>query len=393
MNHLGVNSQTAWLISVIFLKSLLSLAACRCFHYPDLSEFCLYNNVCLVNGKIIVVHKYKKGTISSTNPGIKGNYHHYRTAHVPRFIPFRGFTAITFQPSLPENVDMLNRTAFLAFFDTETHNPFHFAEKVMVADLANYMLNIQFDHVYLDKISLSAWEHNLASIVFNVNYTTRGTPLGSRVCFARAMLPGTSIFMFLGTEQAVRFRNKTLDWLKEQGDKPCSLQITFVNRAQHQGRHIKNHEELVAIARKYGHVDYLDSFESLSATDQIRTMMTTRILISSHGAGLTNVMFMRTGGTVLELFQPHYNYYLYERIAHQSGVRHVFVNTQKTVPSLQMCDPDSSKFMNISSADCLKSTSCASKFKGCDLVVEPDKFEYALQSALDIVDQEAGCMH
>ncbi len=44
--------------------------------------------------------------------------------------------------------------------------------------------------------------------------------------------------------------------------------------------------------------------EELSFSDQIRLMRGTKFVVGMHGAGLTNMLFMESGSTVLEIFDP-----------------------------------------------------------------------------------------
>ena len=73
----------------------------------------------------------------------------------------------------------------------------------------------------------------------------------------------------------------------------------FISRLKASKRKISNESEVV---------DYLEShnweihyFEDYSFKEQIEVMSETKYLIGLHGAGLTNMLFMKEGGKVLEL--------------------------------------------------------------------------------------------
>ncbi len=73
----------------------------------------------------------------------------------------------------------------------------------------------------------------------------------------------------------------------------------YVSRTSAKSRFVVNEAELIAILRQH---DFdIVMFESLSFYEQVKLMSETKVLISIHGAGLTNMMFMPPGGSVMEL--------------------------------------------------------------------------------------------
>lgn len=73
----------------------------------------------------------------------------------------------------------------------------------------------------------------------------------------------------------------------------------YISRSRALKRRIVNEEEVVAVLREFG-------FRVLHAEDypfeeQLRIAARARHLVSNHGAGLTNMLFMRAGSSVLEL--------------------------------------------------------------------------------------------
>jgi hypothetical protein len=112
--------------------------------------------------------------------------------------------------------------------------------------------------------------------------------------------------------------------------------IIYVSRKKSRGRLVLNEQKVIENLRKIGaEVVYL---EDLIFSDQVRLLTETRLLISIHGAGLTNLVFMRPGGNVIELLPRRngifdYNGWrnsfkhdsCYIRLAKAFGIGHHFI--------------------------------------------------------------------
>ena len=73
----------------------------------------------------------------------------------------------------------------------------------------------------------------------------------------------------------------------------------YISRGKAQKRKIKNEEECLAVLKEYDFkVVY---FEDCSFEQQVKIALDARYLISNHGAGLTNMLFMKSGSSVFEL--------------------------------------------------------------------------------------------
>jgi capsular polysaccharide biosynthesis protein len=73
----------------------------------------------------------------------------------------------------------------------------------------------------------------------------------------------------------------------------------YISRERARRRRIVNEVEVIHVLRRHG-CEVIHA-EDLSFADQIRIASQARYLISNHGAGLTNMLFMRPGSSVLEL--------------------------------------------------------------------------------------------
>lgn len=80
-------------------------------------------------------------------------------------------------------------------------------------------------------------------------------------------------------------------------DKPSDR--IYISRAGAPKRRVVNEEELKAVLERFGFRTIRS--EGYSFADQVRITSGARYLISNHGAGLTNILFMSPGTKVLEL--------------------------------------------------------------------------------------------
>ena len=85
----------------------------------------------------------------------------------------------------------------------------------------------------------------------------------------------------------------------------CGASVTdagarlYVSRGRAPKRRLTNEAEVARVAEEFGfRVVY---FEEHTFEEQVRLTASAKYLVSNHGAGLTNILFMRAGGGVLEL--------------------------------------------------------------------------------------------
>jgi capsular polysaccharide biosynthesis protein len=73
----------------------------------------------------------------------------------------------------------------------------------------------------------------------------------------------------------------------------------YISRSGARRRKLSNEPDVVDVLRAFGF--HILHAESCPFDDQVRAVSGARYLVSSHGAGLTNMLFMRPGSHVLEL--------------------------------------------------------------------------------------------
>jgi hypothetical protein len=102
------------------------------------------------------------------------------------------------------------------------------------------------------------------------------------------------------------------EWVRSCFYKRYNIQENTIEQNRHilisrelaQGRKIANESEVEAYLSHYGFEKYC--LETLSLEEQVRLFASAKVIVSPHGAGLTNLMFSQPGTRVLETFEPTY---------------------------------------------------------------------------------------
>ena len=130
---------------------------------------------------------------------------------------------------------------------------------------------------------------------------------------------GVSEVDFVGADEVVEFRSLVMPshtapsghfkdeairgvrdvLLNAYGDVDGEDERLYISRTGAGRRRIVNEDEVTSVLRKFG-------FETICAEDlsfeqQVAICSRARYIVSNHGAGLTNILFMKHGGSVLEL--------------------------------------------------------------------------------------------
>jgi capsular polysaccharide biosynthesis protein len=103
----------------------------------------------------------------------------------------------------------------------------------------------------------------------------------------------------------------------------------YLSRGRAPKRKVSNEGELLDALREFGF--RVVHFEEHPFDEQVRIAAGARFLVSNHGAGLTNMMFMRPGGRVLELRrrdERERNWFF--NLAPSAGLGYLY----------QLCDPE-----------------------------------------------------
>ena len=113
-----------------------------------------------------------------------------------------------------------------------------------------------------------------------------------------------SLLMPTHTAPSGHFRDEVIQDVRRTllsafGDSSSKDQRIYISRRLAGRRRIINEDELTPVLKKFGFE--MVCAEELSFEQQVKLTSRARYFVSNHGAGLTNMLFMREGGSVLEL--------------------------------------------------------------------------------------------
>lgn len=102
---------------------------------------------------------------------------------------------------------------------------------------------------------------------------------------------------------------------------------TYISRGRSAKRRISNEDQVVSILSEYGFTTIYA--EDHSFAEQVKIASQSQFLVSNHGAGLTNMVFMRERGSVLELRHVNDNVNnCYFTLASALGLSYFYQNCQ-----------------------------------------------------------------
>ncbi|NET27709.1 tetratricopeptide repeat protein, partial [Okeania sp. SIO1I7] len=104
------------------------------------------------------------------------------------------------------------------------------------------------------------------------------------------------------------------------GKLPSKKERIYISRKLTPYRRIVNEEEVVSLLGKFGFVTV--TLESISVAEQASLMAGAKVVISPHGAGLTNLVFCSPGTKVIEIFSPKFINSIYWQISNICGLLH-----------------------------------------------------------------------
>ncbi|NER38457.1 MAG: DUF563 domain-containing protein [Oscillatoria sp. SIO1A7] len=109
-------------------------------------------------------------------------------------------------------------------------------------------------------------------------------------------LPGTVGIMTEKTGQFLR-REILPQKIWQQASAPERI---YISRKSASYRRVVNEDEIISVLRKFGFVAI--ALENLSFREQVALLAAAKVIVSPHGAGLTNLVFCNPGAKVIEIF-------------------------------------------------------------------------------------------
>jgi capsular polysaccharide biosynthesis protein len=97
----------------------------------------------------------------------------------------------------------------------------------------------------------------------------------------------------------------------------------YISRWKNGTRKVLNESEVFALLQTDGFEFII--LEDLSFTEQVSLFADASVIVSAHGAGLSNLVFCREGAVVIELFSPHYVNVVYWALANQVNLDYRYV--------------------------------------------------------------------
>jgi capsular polysaccharide biosynthesis protein len=97
-------------------------------------------------------------------------------------------------------------------------------------------------------------------------------------------------------------RNEFLSKVKIR--KESKYKRIFISREDAEHRKVMNEDAVLSVLKKYGFK--LVKLSTLSFTEKIELFQCAEVIVSPHGAGLTNLIFCNPGTKIVEMFTPTY---------------------------------------------------------------------------------------
>ena len=112
----------------------------------------------------------------------------------------------------------------------------------------------------------------------------------------------------------------------------------YISRSLAKHRRLINEAELLPILDKFG-FEVIHA-EELSSDAQVKIFNDAKVILSPHGAGLTNMLFSPQGATILELFEPTAARTHYWMMSHALGHNYDCLIGETTLTDNLKLDPD-----------------------------------------------------
>ena len=111
--------------------------------------------------------------------------------------------------------------------------------------------------------------------------------------------------------------------------KPIPFVDVTINERLSSCRHIVNLNDLSKAIHSLNLSHQVIHFEKMKFAEQVSSLRFTRVLISIHGAGLSNIIFLQPGSTVIELMHPLMSAPFYRFLSHYASLNYILIKDVK----------------------------------------------------------------
>lgn len=160
-----------------------------------------------------------------------------------------------------------------------------------------------YDWIYMPRMNLPFQKQTLSMMGVDLNKVIEGDPT-TYLEADEVIVPSFVARSCYTPHWVVEYLRKYLMPLSPTNSSQSEFSDkVFISRQKASYRRIKNENEIFAHLEPLGFKRY--NLEDLSVKDQKFLFANAKIVISPHGAGLTNLIFCQPGTKVLEIFQSH----------------------------------------------------------------------------------------
>ena len=111
--------------------------------------------------------------------------------------------------------------------------------------------------------------------------------------------------------------------------KPIPFIDVIINERLSRCRHIVNLLDLSGAISSLNLSHRVIHFENMTFAEQVSSLRFTRVLVSMHGAGLSNIIFLQPGSTVIELMHPLMSAPFYRFLSYYASLNYILIKDVK----------------------------------------------------------------
>lgn len=104
----------------------------------------------------------------------------------------------------------------------------------------------------------------------------------------------------------------------------------YISRSNSSGRKVRNEDQVMNLLTNYGFKSF--TLESMTVQEQIQLFSSAKIIISPHGAALTNLLFCNPGTKVIEFFSPNYVNLCYWILSNHANLEYYYLIGEGQLP-------------------------------------------------------------